>query len=95
MFVAMITFNNLTLKHLTVSFYMVGRSLTTVANVVRNLLEKQINVFGFRFFCVQAFTYLMLGQKTSYKALGCCGLIIAGFFLGIDQENALGKNFVI
>jgi len=44
----------------------------------------------FEFF--QAFTYLMLGQKTSYKALGCCGLIIAGFFLGIDQENALGKN---
>ncbi len=38
------------------------------------------------------FSYLMLGQKTSYKALGCCGLIIAGFFLGIDQENALGKN---
>jgi hypothetical protein len=34
----------------------------------------------------------MLGQKTSYKALGCCGLIIGGFFLGIDQENALGKN---
>ncbi|CAF4094719.1 unnamed protein product [Adineta steineri] len=72
MFVAMIIFNNLTLKYLTVSFYMVGRSLTTVANV--------------------GFTYLMLGEKTSYKALGCCGLIIAGFFLGIDQENALGKN---
>ncbi|CAF4026023.1 unnamed protein product, partial [Rotaria magnacalcarata] len=69
MFVAMITFNNLTLKHLTVSFYMVGRSLTTVANV--------------------AFTYLMLGQRTSVKALGCCALIVAGFFLGIDQENAL------
>jgi hypothetical protein len=34
----------------------------------------------------------MLGQATSYKALGCCGLIIGGFFLGIDQENALGKN---
>ena len=33
----------------------------------------------------------MLGQKTSYKALGCCALIVAGFFLGIDQENALGK----
>ncbi|CAF0907851.1 unnamed protein product [Adineta steineri] len=70
MFVAMIIFNNLTLKHLTVSFYMVGRSLTTVANVV--------------------FTYFMLGERTSYKALGCCALIIAGFFLGIDQENALG-----
>ncbi|CAF4254266.1 unnamed protein product, partial [Rotaria sp. Silwood2] len=69
MFVAMIIFNNLTLKYLTVSFYMVGRSLTTIANVV--------------------FTYVMLGQKTSYKALVCCGLIISGFFLGIDQENAL------
>ncbi len=34
----------------------------------------------------------MLGQRTSYKALGCCGLIVGGFFLGIDQENALGKN---
>ena len=33
----------------------------------------------------------MLGQKTSFKALGCCGLIILGFFLGIDQENSLGS----
>ena len=37
----------------------------------------------------------MLGQRTSYKALACCGLIVAGFFLGIDQENALGKNSLI
>ncbi|CAM4952195.1 unnamed protein product [Rotaria socialis] len=75
MFVAMITFNNLTLKYLTVSFYMVGRSLTTVANVV--------------------FTYLMLGQRTTVKALGCCALIVAGFFLGIDQENALAFWFAM
>jgi hypothetical protein len=34
----------------------------------------------------------MLGERTSYKALGCCGLIITGFFLGIDQENSLGKD---
>ena len=33
-FVGMITFNNLCLKHLGVSFYNVGRSLTTVFNVV-------------------------------------------------------------
>ena len=32
----------------------------------------------------------MLGERTSYKALGCCGLIIGGFFLGIEQENSLG-----
>lgn len=35
----------------------------------------------------------MLGEKTSYRALGCCGLIIAGFFLGLDQENSLGKFY--
>ncbi len=34
-FVGMITFNNLTLKYLGVAFYNVGRSLTTVFNVVR------------------------------------------------------------
>ena len=33
-FVGMITFNNLTLKYLGVAFYNVGRSLTTVFNVV-------------------------------------------------------------
>ena len=33
-FVCMITFNNLTLKYLGVAFYNVGRSLTTVFNVV-------------------------------------------------------------
>lgn len=33
MFVAMITFNNLCLKHVGVAFYFVGRSLTTVFNV--------------------------------------------------------------
>ena len=33
-FVSMITFNNLTLKFLGVAFYNVGRSLTTVFNVV-------------------------------------------------------------
>ena len=35
-FVGMIAFNNLTLKLLGVAFYNVGRSLTTVFNVVRN-----------------------------------------------------------
>lgn len=35
-FVGMITFNNLTLKYLGVAFYNIGRSMTTVFNVVRN-----------------------------------------------------------
>jgi len=57
MFVAMIIFNNLTLKHLTVSFYMVGRSLTTVANVVCKLskkMRKRIDLFGL------VFSYLLI-----------------------------------
>uniref|UniRef100_A0A0N5BUE5 TPT domain-containing protein n=1 Tax=Strongyloides papillosus TaxID=174720 RepID=A0A0N5BUE5_STREA len=69
-FVAMITFNNLCLQYVGVSFYYVGRSLTTVFNVI----------------C----SYIILGQTTSYKAMLCCGVIIFGFFLGVDQEDASG-----
>jgi len=70
-FVAMITFNNLCLKNVGVSFYYIGRSLTTVFNV--------------------AFTYLILGQKTSMRAIFCCFVIILGFWLGVDQENDSGS----
>lgn len=34
---------------------------------------------------------MFFGEKTSTKALGCCAIIIVGFFLGIDQENGLGS----
>lgn len=70
-FVGMITFNNLCLKHLGVSFYNVGRSLTTVFNVI----------------C----TFLILGQKTSFKAMFCCAIIISGFLMGVDQEGNSGE----
>jgi len=69
-FVGMIAFNNLCLKNVGVSFYNVGRSLTTVCNVI--------------------LSYLFLGQSTSLKALLTCGVIICGFFLGIDQEDNSG-----
>ena len=69
-FVSMITFNNLCLKNVGVSFYYVGRSLTTVFNV--------------------AFTFLILRQTTSAKAVATCGVIIFGFWLGVDQEGASG-----
>lgn len=71
MFVAMISMNNLCLKYVGVAFYYVGRSLSTVFNVI--------------------FTYLILGQKTSLPAVASCGVIIAGFFLGVDQENVAGS----
>ncbi len=69
-FVSMIAFNNLCLQMVGVSFYYVGRSLTTVFNVI--------------------FTYLILGVRTSFAAIACCGIIIAGFFTGVDQEGAGG-----
>lgn len=70
-FVGMITFNNLCLKYLGVSFYNVGRSLTTVFNVI----------------C----TFLILGQHTSWRAMLCCGIIISGFLMGVDQEGSSGE----
>uniref|UniRef100_A0A8C5D3E2 GDP-fucose transporter 1-like n=1 Tax=Gouania willdenowi TaxID=441366 RepID=A0A8C5D3E2_GOUWI len=69
-FVAMITFNNLCLKHVGVAFYTVGRSLSTVFNVL--------------------LSYVILRQPTSPRAQLCCGVIIGGFWLGVDQENVSG-----
>ncbi|CAL4093550.1 unnamed protein product, partial [Meganyctiphanes norvegica] len=74
-FVSMISMNNFCLKYVGVSFYYVGRSLTTVFNVL--------------------FTYLILGQKTSVAAMTCCAIIVAGFFLGVDQEGESGSLSLI
>ncbi|CAG9791784.1 unnamed protein product [Diatraea saccharalis] len=71
MFTLMIASNNLCLKYVGVPFYYVGRSLTTVFNVV--------------------FSWLLLRQTTSLKCMMCCGFIIFGFYLGVDQESLLGS----
>lgn len=55
-FICMITFNNLCLKFVGVAFYTVGRSLSTVFNVL--------------------FSYAILKQTTSLKAIMCCGIIL-------------------
>ncbi|KAL2716135.1 GDP-fucose transporter 1 [Vespula squamosa] len=75
LFTGMIASNNLCLKYVGVAFYYVGRSLTTVFNVI--------------------FTYLILGQKTSLKCILCCGIIVTGFWLGVDQENVAGSLSVL
>lgn len=69
-FVTMISTNNLCLKYVSVAFYYVGRSLTTVFNVV--------------------LSFLLLGQKTSFRCIICCVIIIAGFWIGVDQESITG-----
>jgi len=74
-FIMMITMNNLCLKYVGVAFYYVGRSLTTVFNVVM--------------------TYTLLGQKTSLPALVCCGIILGGFWLGVDQESEAGSLSIL
>ena len=73
-FVVMMTFNNLCLKHLGVSFYYVGRSLVHVFNVV--------------------LSFYILGERTSCRTLICCGLIGAGFLLGVQQEDSTGRKSV-
>ncbi|XP_072516965.1 GDP-fucose transporter 1 isoform X2 [Salminus brasiliensis] len=70
-FICMITFNNLCLKNVGVAFYTVGRSLSTVFNVL--------------------LSYAILKQTTSLYALLCCGVILGGFWLGVDQEGVAGS----
>ncbi|XP_020792019.1 GDP-fucose transporter 1 isoform X1 [Boleophthalmus pectinirostris] len=70
-FIAMITFNNLCLKYVGVAFYTVGRSLSTVFNVL--------------------LSYAILRQGTSLRALLSCGVILGGFWLGVDQEGLAGS----
>lgn len=72
MFTCMIATNNLCLKYVSVAFYYIGRSLTTIFNVL--------------------FTYMILGEKTSKSCVFFCGMIIFGFYLGVDQESLAGKS---
>ncbi|XP_014482020.1 PREDICTED: GDP-fucose transporter 1 [Dinoponera quadriceps] len=75
LFAGMITTNNLCLKYVDIAFYYIGRSLTTIFNVV--------------------FTYILLGEKTSFKCVMCCAVIIGGFWLGVDQEKVAGSLSVV
>lgn len=42
-----------------------------------------------------AFSYFVLKQTTSWKAMACCGVIIFGFFMGVDQEKVAGSLSVM
>lgn len=35
--------------------------------------------------------FIFTGEKTSMKCIICCGIIILGFWLGVDQENIAGS----
>lgn len=70
LFTSMISTNNLCLKYVPVSFYYIGRSLTTVFNVI--------------------LSYALLRQTSSFQCIACCGIIVSGFWLGVDQESVAG-----
>lgn len=46
----------------------------------------------FALVCVQAFSFLVLGQKLSMAVLACCGVIVAGFLFGIKEEEESVPN---
>lgn len=37
------------------------------------------------------FTYFVLHQTTSLSAVACCGIIVSGFLLGVNQEGLMGS----
>ncbi|ELT95609.1 hypothetical protein CAPTEDRAFT_180321 [Capitella teleta] len=45
--------------------------------------------------CNVGLSYVILKQTTSWKAIVCCLIIIAGFLLGVDQEGVSGSLSVI
>ena len=40
-------------------------------------------------------TYFILGQRTSLAAIVCCGTIVAGFYLGVDQVRDISDDKMI
>lgn len=72
LFVGMMTFNNLCLQYVEVSFYLVARSLTIVMNVI--------------------FTFILLGESTSFKVCMTLLVVIGGFWMGTDGE--LNVSFI-
>lgn len=67
LFAMMIGLNNLCLKNVAVAFYYIGRSLTTIFNVV--------------------LAYAFLKERQSVQSILCCGVIVGGFWLGVEQES--------
>ena len=93
-FVAMITFNNLCLKFVGVSFYYIGNFFEIFFKEYSNIhIKIFLSPLGRSLTTVfnVIFTYLILGQKTTTRAILCCVTIIFGFWLGIDQENESGS----
>ena len=86
----MITLNNLCLKHVTVSFYYVGRYFFIFISYAHSATNYRICRSLSTVFNV-LLTYFVLGQKTSLPTITCCAIILGGFYLGVFQEDVSGS----
>lgn len=50
-------------------------------------------------FCIvsltQSFSFAVLGQTLSLRVIGCCGIIVSGFLLGLKEEDKTVENLSI
>ena len=92
MFVSMITFNNLCLKYVGVAFYFVGRSLTTVFNVVLTyLILKQSTSLPAIICCLTIIFGFFLG--VDQESIGG-GLSIMGVVYGVLASLFVSLNSI-
>ncbi len=61
-----------------------AKYITKISSIKDNCSRSLTTVFNV------LLTYFILGQKTSLPAIVCCAVIVGGFYLGVDQEDASG-----
>lgn len=91
-FVGMITFNNLCLKHVSISFYMVVRSLTTVFNVILTYIFFGERTSQKALGCCAVIILGFLMGIDQEKGLG--SLSISGVFYGVSASLFVALNAI-
>ncbi|KAI2802546.1 hypothetical protein BLOT_010004, partial [Blomia tropicalis] len=100
-FVSMITFNNLCLKHVGVAFYFVGRSLTTVFNVILTYLILGRSTSPSAIGCCAAIVFgflLGIDQEQLIGTLSISGIlygILASLFVSLNSINTVNALAVV
>ncbi|TPP61258.1 GDP-L-fucose transporter [Fasciola gigantica] len=92
-FVSMVTFNNLCLKHLNVSFYYVARSLTTVFNVIFTYAILKVRTSRKALLCCAV---IMFGYGSGVNIEGSLGsLSVLGACFGIGSSVTCALNSIM
>ncbi|KAF5400769.1 GDP-L-fucose transporter [Paragonimus heterotremus] len=92
-FVIMVSFNNLCLKHLNVSFYYLARSLTTVFNVIFTYLILHTSTSRYALLCCGV---IVVGYGSGLNVEGSLGsLSFWGAFFGIGSSIACALTSIL